>query len=371
MKLLTKTILIAALLVASDPLVRAEDWSLFRGDPQLHGRAGALPEKLDPLWLFEVEEGIESGAVIVGGVVYVGALDGKLYAVSLADGSLVWAYEVTDEIKASPSVHNGTVYVGDSAGVFHAVDAATGKARWTFAAEGEIVSSANFHEKRILFGSNDQFLYCLKHDGSLAWKLETGGYVYGTPAIVDGIAYSAGCDGFLRAVDIASGEQKFQIRIGAYVGASPTVRDGIAYMGTFENQVVAVDLAAREFLWTYENLERQFPYLSSAALAEDRLIIGGRDKSVHAIKLEDGSALWSYRTKAKIDSSPVISGGRVYVGSMTGELFAFNVKSGEVEWRFDTGSGLMATPAIADGRLVIGTVDGQLYCFGKAKQEAP
>ena len=92
---------------------------------------------------------------------------------------------------------------------------------------------------------------------------------------------------------------------------------------------------------------------------------------MHAIKLEDGSALWSYRTKAKIDSSPVISGGRVYVGSMTGELFAFNVKSGEVEWRFDTGSGLMATPAIADGRLVIGTVDGQLYCFGKAKQKAP
>ena len=39
MKLLTKAILIAALLVAIDPLVRAEDWSLFRGDPQLHGRS--------------------------------------------------------------------------------------------------------------------------------------------------------------------------------------------------------------------------------------------------------------------------------------------------------------------------------------------
>jgi outer membrane protein assembly factor BamB len=371
MKLLTKTVLIAALLVAIDPLIQAEDWSLFRGDPQLHGRAGSLPDKLVPLWLFEIEEGIESGAAIVDGVVYVGALDGKLYAVSLADGSQVWVYEATDEIKASPSVRDGTVYVGDSGGVFHAVDAATGNARWTFEAEGEIVSSANFHEKRIVFGSNDQFLYCLKQDGSLAWKIETGGYVYGTPAIVDGVAYSAGCDGFLRAIDISSGEQGAQIHIGAYIGASPSVRDGVAYMGTFENQVVAVDLAAGELVWAYENPERQFPYLSSAALGEDRLIVGGRDKSVHAIKLEDGSALWSYRTKAKVDSSPVISGERVYVGSMTGELFAFNVKSGEVEWRFDTGSGLMATPAIADGRLVIGTVDGQLYCLGDAKQQAP
>jgi outer membrane protein assembly factor BamB len=88
---------------------------------------------------------------------------------------------------------------------------------------------------------------------------------------------------------------------------------------------------------------------------------------VHAIKLDDGSPIWSYRTKAKVDSSPVISGARVYVGSLTGELFAFNPDSGEIEWRFDTGSGLMATPAIADGRLVIGTVDGQLYCFGKTQ----
>ncbi|NIM61820.1 MAG: PQQ-binding-like beta-propeller repeat protein, partial [Acidobacteria bacterium] len=260
----------------------------------LHGRAGALPEKLAPLWMFEVEEGIEAGAAIVDGVVYVGALDGRLYAVALADGSRMWAYEATDEIKASPSVHKGVVYVGDASGVFHAVDAATGKARWTFEAESEIVSSANFHDDRILFGSNDQFLYCLKTDGSLAWKIETGGYVYGTPSIVEGTAYSAGCDGYLRAIDIASGEEKQQILLNAYIGASPAIRDGVAYMGTFENQVVAVDLRKGEQIWAYENPERQFPYLSSAALGEDRLFVGGRDKSVHAIKLEDGSPLWSY-----------------------------------------------------------------------------
>ena len=117
MKLLTKTILLAAVVVilATHP-VWADDWSLFRGDPQLRGRAGALPDDLVPLWLFEVEEGIESGAAIVDGVVYVGALSGKLHAVSLADGSALWTYEASDEIKASPSVHAGTVYIGDASG---------------------------------------------------------------------------------------------------------------------------------------------------------------------------------------------------------------------------------------------------------------
>ena len=365
MKLLTKTILLAVVL-ATHP-VGADDWSVFRGDPQLRGRAGALPAELQPLWLFEVEEGIESGAAIVDGVVFVGALSGKLHAVSLADGSGLWTYEATDEIKGAPSVHAGTVYIGDASGVFHAVDARTGKARWTFKAESEIVSSANFYKDRILFGSNDQFLYCLESDGSVAWKIETGGYVYGTPSIVGDTVYSAGCDGFLREIDAVTGKEKRRIQLNAYIGASPSVLDGVAYMGTFENQVVGVDLTAGKILWTYENPERQFPYLSSAALGEDRLFVGGRDKSVHAIHLEDGTSAWSYRTKAKVDSSPVISGSRVFVGSLTGELFAFDAVSGKIEWRFDTGSGLMATPAIADGRLVIGTVDGQLYCFGEKK----
>ncbi len=366
MKLLTRIALAVAFAAMFHAGTAAADWNLFRGNPQLHGRAGKLPATIAPLWLFEVEEGIEGSAAIAGGVVYVGALDGKLYAVSLAEGSQLWAYDAGEEIRASVSVNDGTVYVGDIAGVFHAVDAASGKLRWTFETESEISSAANFHKDRILFGSHDQFLYCLKRDGTLAWKIETGGYVYGTPAVVDGVAYSAGCDGFLRAVAIATGKQTLKITIGAYVGASPAIRGGRAYMGTYENQVVAVDLNAQKLVWAYENPERQFPYLSSAALDEDLLIVGGRDKSVHAIRLEDGKSVWSYRTKGKVDSSPVISGGRAYVGSMTGELFAFDVKTGEVAWRFDTGSGVLASPAVADGRLVVGTVDGQLYCFGGA-----
>lgn len=371
MKLHTEMALVAGLAVAAPGIAVAEDWTLFRGDPQLNGRAGALPADLEPQWLFEVAEGIEAGASIADGVVFVGALDGKLHAVALADGKPLWVYDAGEEIKASPSVHDGVVYVGDAGGVFHAVDVKSGAVKWTFRTASEIVSSANFYRDRIVFGSNDQFLYCLKTDGTLAWKIETGGYVYGTPAIVEGVAFSAGCDGFLRGVDVASGVVKLKVEIGAYVGASPAVRDGRAYMGTFENQVVAVDLAGAKIAWAYENPERLFPYLSSAALGQDRLIVGGRDKSVHAIKLDDGSAIWSYRTTGKVDSSPVISGSRAYVGSMSGELFAFDLESGAIDWRFDTGSGVIATPAIADGRLVVGTVDGRLYCFGSKKGKTP
>ena len=75
MKPLSKCLV--ALVICSGVAV-ADDWPTFRGNSMLQGRAETLSTELQPLWLFEVEEGIEGGAAIVDGVVYVGALDGFL-----------------------------------------------------------------------------------------------------------------------------------------------------------------------------------------------------------------------------------------------------------------------------------------------------
>jgi outer membrane protein assembly factor BamB len=94
------------------------------------------------------------------------------------------------------------------------------------------------------------------------------------------------------------------------------------------------------------------------------MVVGGRDRLVHALDPETGKVRWTFGTRGKVDSSPVIAADRVYVASASGEIFALGLESGEVMWSFDTGSPILASPSIAAGRLLIGTVDGQLYCFG-------
>ena len=347
----------------------AGDWSMFRGDPRLTGRAsGRLPDRPEVLWTFEAEEGFESSAAIRDGVVYAASLDGRLRALRLDTGDVLWTHETGTEIKSSPAVHEGVVYFGDEDGVFHAVSATDGKTRWTFGADGAINASANLHGDVVLFGSQDNFLYCLaRKDGALRWKLETGSYVYATPAVLEkegGAAILAGCDGYLRVVRIADGTELESVDIGGYVGASPAVDGGHAYLGTFENEFLAIDLEKGEVLWRYQNPERQFPFYSSAALGDDIVVFGGRDKMVHALDPKTGETLWTYPTKARVDSSPVILGGRAFVGTMAGEILALDLASGRPVWTFDTGSPVLASPAIAGDRLVIGTVDGVLYCFG-------
>jgi outer membrane protein assembly factor BamB len=118
-----------------------------------------------------------------------------------------------------------------------------------------------------------------------------------------------------------------------------------AYFGTFNNDVVGADLSRKRIAWRYENPARQFPFYSSAAVAGDRVVVGGRDKMVHCLNAKTGKAIWTFATRARVDSSPAIA-------------------TGKKVWEFEASAPLSASPAIAGGRIVIGSQDGKLFCFG-------
>ncbi len=367
MRVLKSLILIVCLAVS----VMAQDtpgdnWSQFRGNHSLTGVSQSnVPASLKPLWTYEAGNSIESSAAIVGGTVYVGSQNGELVALSLENGSVYWKFSTGSPIgESSPAYGSGVVYIGDYGGWLNALNASDGKKLWAFKTNGEIKSSPVVIGDRVLIGSYDEQLYCLSaRTGSLLWKFKTNGPVHSTPGIADGMAFIAGCDELFRAIRISDGKEVFNVSSGAYTGASPALRDGAAFYGTFDNEVLGVNLAQRKIAWRYEHPERKFPFYSSAAVAPQRVVIGGRDKMVHGITL-DGKAAWTFMTRARVESSPAIAGGRVFVGSNDGRFYVLNLNDGAKLWEFDAGAPLSASPAIANGRIVIGSQDGRLYCFG-------
>ncbi len=302
----------------------ADGWPQFRGNAQLTGFSpSGMPGNVRLLWTFEAGESIESSAAIAGGAVFVGTQKGELLSLDLGNGKLRWRYQAQTGIgESSPAVSRaGTVFVGDLSGVLHAVRARDGQALWTFKTGGEIKSSPVVVGSRVLIGSYDQHLYCVSATtGKLLWKLKTNGPVHATPGVADGVAYVAGCDEILRAVRVADGRQMFQINSGAYTGASPALLAGNAFYGTFNNDVLGVNLVARQVGWRYRHPERQFPFYSSPAIIDARLVVGGRDKMVHCLDAYTGRAQWTFATQARVESSPAIAGGRVFVGSNDGQV---------------------------------------------------
>jgi outer membrane protein assembly factor BamB len=350
----------------SPPAKADTDWPIFRGNPLQTGVAGApLPDRLTIRWKFKAKDAVEGSAAIAHGVVYIGAMDGSLHALDLATGKSKWTYKA-GPIKGGPSFHDGKVFVGDADGIFHCVDANTGKKLWTYDAGGEVTSGGNFSGNTVIFGAYDEHLRCLSLDGKELWKFNVpGGPVLASPVVAAGRTYVSGCDSTLHVIDTKTGKELGAVQLEGQTGASAAVVGDDLYVGTMSNQMLAIDLKKEVIKWKYESAENPQPFFASPAVSGDLIIVGCRDKRVHAFVRQTWKPAWEFATEGKVDSSPVIAGKRVYVGSQDGNLYVLDLAGGTLVQKINLGGPISASPAGAGGYLVIGTQNGIVYGLGK------
>ena len=86
---------------------------------------------------------------------------------------------------------------------------------------------------------------------------------------------------------------------------------------------------------------------------------------IDRVNRADGKPVWSFPTRGKVDSAPVICGGKVIVGSDDGRLYVVSLDTGKEIWSYETGQPVESSPAVAGGRVVVGCNDGNVYCFGE------
>jgi outer membrane protein assembly factor BamB len=123
----------------------------------------------------------------------------NLPLVSLPSG---WAPLESDCGNAAPAVaDDGTVYVGHGDGL-RAVNGATGTVNWTFASANVSSSPAIGGDGTVFFGTDDGSFYAVYPNGTLRFKVTSGGPISASPAISgDGTAvYFTSDDGNLYAV---------------------------------------------------------------------------------------------------------------------------------------------------------------------------
>ena len=74
------------------------------------------------LWQLRTGAKVESSPVAIDGTVYVGATDGRLFALDAASGQVRWAYDTGGRINSSPSVWGNRVCITTYAGSIFCLD---------------------------------------------------------------------------------------------------------------------------------------------------------------------------------------------------------------------------------------------------------
>jgi outer membrane protein assembly factor BamB len=357
------------------------DWPQFHNGPTREGynaqeyvlTASNLGD-LGVAWTGTTGNDVTSSPAVSNGVVYVGSVDGKLYAYPVGCASFggacspIWKGTTSSDISSSPAVSNGVVYVGSSDGKLYAY----------------------------AVGCNSGGGDCYP-----IWTAATSSAITTAPAVADGVVYVRPVDGTLRAFDAAGGATYCTGTPGVCtpiwtgvagaiaVGSSPAVAGGVVYVGSTDGKLYAFAVGCDSGggtckpIWTATT---GGGILSTPAVANGVVYVGSGDTKLHAFDAagvtgcsgipKECAPLWTGATADRVDSSPAVANGVVYVGSVDDKLYAFDAAGGATNctgstpnktctpiWIGPTGGDVISSPAVAGGLVYVGSADGKLYLF--------
>lgn len=347
---------------------------------------------------------------VAEGVLYVGSLEGKLYAIDADDGESVWNVSTgKDHVVASPTVNGDAVYVGANdfnrtSGSVHRLNATSGDTEWSTrlkSVEGSpIVANGNVYVASL----NNNEYYSTVHalnasTGVEQWNISVPNYALTTaPQLVNETLYVSGynvdvdsdnhpvssqvvaIDVRERAIDWTFNESNGRIR------SAPTVVDGTVYVGSENATLYALDADDGTVSWQFETALR---IRASPTVVNDTVFVGDlglyiendSTAGVYAVNATTGEELWSTNQTHSIGVAATIHGGTLFVGDQrgtddendthvsSGRLYAFDLATGDLQWSFNGSDHWISTPlTVANDSVYFGNQNGSVYAVDATYQ---
>jgi outer membrane protein assembly factor BamB len=369
-----KIVVALALLSLCASTCVADDWLLARGNLESTGVATSeLPASPTELWRYSTgSAGLEGSVVVKDAIAYVGDVEGTIHAIDLKTGKAVWTKKYGDAgFLSSAAIDGDRLFIGDFDGALRCVALADGAERWNVPIEAEAMAGPMIYEGKVLVTTEaGTFTIHNADTGEEVGKFVIDAPLRCTPTIINGRAMLAGCDSKLHAIDVNTAQEVDSVAIDGPTGSTPAARGKMIYFGTEQGTFYAIDTSTSPptIVWNYADRRRKQGIRTAAAVNDKLAVYGSQGKAVFAVDIETGESKWTFPTRTRVESSPLIAGNVAIAATQRGTLHAIDLESGEETWSFDAGGNFVASPVVVDGMLLIGNTDGTLYAFGEKKE---
>lgn len=369
-------------------------WSTFHGDARRNGwAAGLAPARGDILWSFEPGASVQSSPVLGGGLLYIGADNGRLYALRPSTGEEVWnrSFGEFSTVQSTPAYWSGILFFGSlngsNSGLF-ALNASDGSVIWSVPDDRGIAASPAVVNGTVYSCSqNGTVLAVNATSGEILWTAAMGGEMWSSPAVAGGCVYGATIQGEAFALWAANGSQRWNLSFSESwtLYSSPCASNGTVYFGAasytaLQGELLAIDASTGAPRWRFSACQGDY---STAAAADGAVFAHVWNKTAGgsflvALPAEDpngdgvisqGEMLWSFQTMDfEGGSSPLVTDNLVIVGSSDGNVYAVDRQTGKPAWNATIGGKIVGSPALFERRVFAGSMGGVVCGLGSASE---
>ena len=191
-----------------------------------------------------------------------------------------------------------------------------------------------------------------------------------SPAVVDGTVFFGSGDGYVYALEAASGRVRWRFKTGSVVHSSPAVASGIVYVGNWDSFLYALDAGTGRELWRFKTRtdEKDFNQVgiqSSPTVVDGTVYFGCRDSTLYAVDARSGQKKWAFSTQNSwVITTPVVVNGTVVFGtSDTAQLTVVDQRTGAFVSAFDARWPIFSSPAVSGAIAYFGTLQGRLVAL--------
>jgi len=197
-----------------------------------------------------------------------------------------------------------------------------------------------------------------------AWTYKPGAAVLASPAVVDGIAYVTTQNGWVHAIDTASGTRRWRVHpTTAGFGTTPAVAGGLVVVNASDGTVIALDIATGAKKWGPVDVDGT-PIISSPIIDAGKVYVVTAGGTIRRLDAKTGASEWNRTIVAGIGiyATPVIADGMLLIGSTDKNLYARDLATGNSLWIYTTAGPIQAEAAVAAGRVFVTNASKGIDC---------
>ncbi|WP_170065516.1 PQQ-binding-like beta-propeller repeat protein [Abditibacterium utsteinense] len=347
------------------------DGRTYRRDAAFSSRAAGSPA---PVWEAFVGGAVQSKLVERNGALYVSTMSGDLVCLDAKTGFQRWKFGTKGSVFSTPFVTSEAVIFGSADHWIYALDAKNGRLKWKTETKGAVFGGAALARGVVCIASVDTQIYGIDaRSGQRLWKARGEGMFQSQIATDGQRFFVGGWDNTFRALDVVSGREVWNRKFGKSFYFSPAIGSPVAgngqvFVTSNDGFLHAMEAATGKVQWEVLGpaLGYSGPLLHGGQIYNASLTDNGM---VHSYDAKSGAQNWESPTGSVIyDSScawgETQSGGAVYVGSVSGVFSALRARDGQLLWQYHLAPGhLLASPATDAERVYIASQNGFVVAF--------